>query len=83
MTKVLKKNLKRQVKLTMYFLMIKEKQIMISSDMLLFRVLEDKGVLKISIFLHLFLIFLKMSLEILVLELLVDQEEDQTIEVVI
>ena len=41
-------------------------------------------VLAILIFLHLSLIFLKMSLEILALELLVDQEEvDQTIGVVI
>ena len=59
----------------MYFLMIKEKQIMISLAMLLFKALVDKEVLVILIFLHLSLIFLKMYLEISVLELLVDQEE--------
>ena len=72
------------MKLITYFLMIKEKQIMISLDMQLFKVLVVKGVLAISIFLHLSLIFSKMYLGILVLELLVDQEEvDQIIEVVI
>ena len=84
MTKLLKKNLKRQVKLITYYLTTKEKQIMISLDMRLFKARVDREVLVTLIFLHLFLIFSKMFLEILVLEVLEDQEEeDRVIEVMI
>jgi hypothetical protein len=61
--------------------MKKEKQIMISLVMQLFKVQEAKEVLATLIFHHLFLIFLKMYLEILEILVLEDSlvEEDQEI----
>ena len=61
---MLKKNLRKQVKLIMFYLMIKEKLVMINLVMLHFKVLVAKEVLVILIFLLRFQIFLKMSLEI-------------------
>ena len=61
--KVLKKNLKRLARPIMYFLMTKEKQIMINLVMPLFRVV-DKEALVTLIFLPLSPIYLRMFLEI-------------------
>ena len=85
MTKLLKKNLKKQVKPIMFFLMKKEKQTMINLDTQLFKGQEDKEDLVILIFHPLFLTFLKMYLEILetweVLALEVHEEEVDQIKV--
>ena len=79
MIKPLKKNLKRQVKLTTYFQMKKEKTITINLAMLLSKVVVVVKVLE-GLILHLFQIFLKIFLEILeVVEL---QEEPATEEMI-
>jgi hypothetical protein len=77
-TKPQKKNLKRQAKLITYFLMIREKQIMINLVMLLLKEQEEAKVLEDSISIPLLsLTYLKIFLEILVAE---DHQEDLVIE---
>ena len=72
-----RKNLKKPAKRIMFFLMKKEKLIMINLDMLPFKDQVDKEVSVILIFHLLSLIFLKMYLVILDSEILVDQEVGQ------
>ena len=71
---------KEGVKPTMFFLMKREKQITINSDMLLFKVVVDRVVLEILISHHLFQIFLKMFLVTLHLAVGNQEEVEETTE---
>ena len=76
--KLPKQNLKKQVKLTMFFLIRREKQIMISLDMRLLREDQEEAVFQTSIFRVLFPIYLvQISLMTFLMDLVVKATEDK------
>ena len=80
MTRPLRKNLKKQVKLIIFFQMKRERQIMISLVMLHLKVQVEAAKVLGGLILHLFQIFLKIFLATLVAE--VPQEEQVIVEMI-